>query len=254
MKRAVMTIAERLKDTIASWPTVECVTSGESAEQDIFSPYFALILDVYYRDWIPEPSARAEGFGAVGAFETSSTQSKDRFLVDGLPVRIEYKDMGGIERELESEALADALVEGGTYALHRLATWKLLFVKGDWIASVRRDLDGLGDDVWAKLRGAAAQKMEHCLADYGSAVWQEDPYFVLISAAGFLRHAAAALFAANRRFEPSDRFVSGEVLSLPTLPDSFKGNWESFLRSGPGETPERKFEIARFLAKSIIEL
>ena len=36
-------------------------------------------------------------FSNAGAFESSSATSKDRFLVDDTPIRVEYKDIARID-------------------------------------------------------------------------------------------------------------------------------------------------------------
>jgi hypothetical protein len=72
--------------------------------------------------------------------------------------------------------------------------------------------------------------------------------------AQFLRGLSAYLFALNRRFEPHQRLLASELLSLPRLPDGFAGRFESLLREEPELPRERKREVAELLARSVIKM
>src|SRR5512138_2374586 len=98
MKRKTKMLADRFVATISSWPAVECIALNEAALSDTLDPYFALILDVYHAGDVLSPAQRRAAYGDdVAAFETSALQNKDRFLVGGLPVRIEFKAIEKIE-------------------------------------------------------------------------------------------------------------------------------------------------------------
>ena len=91
-------------------------------------------------------------------------------------------------------------------------------------------------------------------SDLGAASLTGDPFFFHVSMAGFLRYLAAALFMANRRFEPSNRQIDVAVRTLPKLPDQFEARWTSLLRYDAGSTPERAFGIAQLLAGLLTHL
>jgi hypothetical protein len=76
----------------------------------------------------------------------------------------------------------------------------------------------------------------------------------MISAANFIKYACAVLFMENGQFEPSHRGYLDQVSSLKTLPDDFTGRFESFLRPDSELPPERKYEIAKLIARSIVNL
>jgi hypothetical protein len=144
--------------------------------------------------------------------------------------------------------------KSGTYGFYRLAQGEVVFSRNGWIMEVRRRLENLSGEFWRFMRNAHESKMEHFLSDLGAAVIQQDEFFYLISAAGFIKNACLTLFCINRRFEPSHRAYHGRVLELPELSESFRAQFETFLSSGPEITMERKFSVAQLIARGIVAL
>lgn len=259
MKHKTKLLVDRLVETISSWPSIECISLNEAATPDILNPYFALILDVYYRDTIPDAGTRQAAYGQdLVAFETSSQANKDRFLIGDYPVRLEYKDIKKID---ELVSIADTQVEHlwlikdmGTYGFYRLAHGDILYQKNSWIQDIRGRLKHLGDTFWIQMREAHQSKMEHFLSDLGAALIQEDNFHYLISSAGFIKNACEVLFCVNHRFEPSHRGFYEQVIKLPVLPDEFVSRFESFLANDSEMTADRKYTLAQLIARSIIAL
>jgi hypothetical protein len=252
-------LTDRLTSVISGWPGVECISLNEAALPDTLDPYFALILDIYYKDNIPSAAERYELYGDdLEAFETSAKESKDRFLVGNIPIRLEYKSVAMIE---ELVSIADTKLESlwfikdsGTYGFYRLSRGEIVFSRNDWIKGIRSRLQNLNDEFWQSMRVAHESKMEHFLADLGAALFQGDDFFYLISAAGFIKNACLTLFCINRRFEPSHRAYYKQVMELKELPGSFNSSFETFLRPDPEITKERKFSLAQLIAKGIVSL
>jgi len=259
MKFKTKLLVDRFASIISQWSGVECVSLNEAALPNTLDPYFALIMDIYYQDSIPGAEERHLLYGNdLVAFETSAKESKDRFLVGDIPIRLEYKSVRMIE---ELVAIADTKLESlwfikdsGTYSFYRLSQGEIIFNRNNWIMDIRRRLSNLSDEFWQSMRNAHESKMEHFLSDLGAALMQGDDFFYLISAAGFIKSACITLFCINRRFEPSHRAYYKQVLELKALPDSFPAYFESFLRSGPELTMERRYSIAQYIAKGIISL
>jgi hypothetical protein len=257
MKFKTKLLVDRFASILSQWPGVECVALNEAALPDTLDPYFAFILDVYYSGSIPSPEERSGLYGDdVAAFETA--ESKDRFLIGDLPVRLEYKSLSMIE---ELVSIADTRLDSlwliknsGTYGFYRLAQGEIVFSRNNWISGVRSRLENLGDEFWRLMRSAHESKMEHFLGDLGAAVLQGDDFFYLISAAGFIKNACLTLFCVNRRFEPSHRAYLKQVLELPEQPDSFPAELETFLASGKEITMKRKFSVAQLIARGIVAL
>jgi hypothetical protein len=104
------------------------------------------------------------------------------------------------------------------------------------------------------MRDVNQSKMEHFLGDLGAALFQEDDFYYLISASGFIKSVCLTLFCINRRFEPSHRAYYRQAIELPVLPESFPAQLETFLRQGSDITKERKYSLAQIIARGIIVL
>jgi hypothetical protein len=259
MKYKTKILTERFAGTLSQWPGVECVSLNEAALPDTLDPYFALILDVFYSGAIPAAEERCRLYGDdVAAFETSGGNMKDRFLIGGLPVRLEYKSTEKIE---ELVSIADSrldllwlIKDSGTYGFYRLTQGDILFSRSDWLKDLRGRLLNVGEIFWSEMRLAHQSKMEHFLGDLGAAYQQDDAFHYLIASAGFIKTACLTLFCINRRFEPSHRAYYKQVLGLSVLPESFRAQLETFLRHEPDTTMERRFALAKLIAKGIVGL
>jgi len=259
MKYKTKLLVDRFASIVSQWPGVECISLNEAALPDTLDPYFALIMDIYYRDSIPDPEERHSFYGQdLEEFETSGKGDKDRFLIGDIPIRLEYKSVGMID---ELVSIADTrheslwlIKDSGTYGFYRLFRGEVIFSRNDWILNIRAKLRNLGDEFWQIMRNAHESKMEHFLGDLGAANMMRDDFFYLTSAAGFIKNACLALFCINRRFEPSHRAYYKQVLELSTLPDSFRSYFESFLSPDPEMTMERKYSLAQLIARGIVSL
>ncbi len=258
MKPKVSELADRLVAIISAWDAVECICLNEAASINTLDPYFALILDVYTDGEIPPAQDRAGLFPTLSLFETSPRETKDRFMVGELPVRIEYKQVARINEltEIASAAGADLwkIRDSGTYVFYRLTHCRPLFRRSAWHDTVLSRLEVLSEDFWLAMRAFYRSTMEHYLADLGASLIQEDTFNNLISSSNFIKFACSALFMENGCFEPSHRAYYSQVLALKTLPDDFAGRFESFLRPDSELPPERKYELAKLITRSILSL
>jgi hypothetical protein len=258
MKPKVRELADKLVAAISQWDSVECICLNEAATTDTLDPYFALILDVYIRGSVPSSAVRASSYPSHTVFETSPTGTKDRFLVGELPVRIEYKHIDRIE-ELTNIALRAGsdlwkLRDSGTYVFYRVVHCQPLFQRTEWLSEITAKLSNLTDPFWVQMRSFYQSSMDHFLADLGASIVQNDHFFYMVSATSFIRYACSALFMENGLFEPSHRGFLSQVGELKTLPDDFAGRFESFLRPDSELPPQRKYEIAKLIARSIVSL
>jgi hypothetical protein len=263
MKRKVEQLALSIAEAVSSWEAVECVTLGQHSETDVLDPYFALALDVYLRAAPPAAEERQAAFarslGQPGAFESSAAQSKDRFFIDGLPIRVEYKNLilidGILERSRDIDfQLVWALKNSGTHMFYRIQNSRILYQKGDWIMGARQRIAELPAAFWDGLRDAFQAKMEHYLSDLGAASFCSDTYFYSLSLAGFIRYTAAVLFMANRRLEPSHREIDAQLRVLGSLPEDFLGRWDTLLRADSGVGWSQKYKVAELIARSVFSL
>jgi hypothetical protein len=252
-------LVDRFVEQFSKWSAVECVSLNESALPDTLDPYFALILDVYYTGVIPAVEDRKNEYGSdIIAFESSNWGNKDRFLVADIPVRIEYKSTQRIDDLVDvAETKQDKLwmiKDAGTYSYYRLVNGDILYSRNEWMKGIQKRLASLNDDFWYHMRDASQSKMEHFLSDLGAAFIQEDDFHYLIASSGFIKHACLTLFCINHAFEPSHKAYYEQVLKLPIFPDSFPSYLESFLRNDAELTAERKYSLAKLIAKEILVL
>lgn len=255
MRKKIERITKDLSERIAQWDCVDVITVAESILAGFDDPYFFVSLDVFYRCAIPELEVRRRTFMDAGAFESSTIAMKDRFLIDGVPVRIEYKDIGRIEEVFDQvEKNLWVFRQTGTYMFYRMETGNVLLKKSEWIDDTRERMKKLPDSFWKQLAESCQATMEHYLSDLNAAVFRNDDFFYLISQAGFIKSFCSMLFVLNRRFEPSGRMLLEQIFSLPELPENFKGRFRSFISEDPEFPPTRKREVAELLAKSIIPM
>ena len=255
MRSKVDTLIESLQTTISSWTGVECMTVDPRSEAFAYDPYFALVIDVYYQGDFPGPDVRRSAFGDPGDFETAANLSKDRFFLDEVPIRIEYKNLKVIDALVSCplENLA-VLKNAGTYPFYRILHHRVLFDKSGWIVAARQKLEDFPQAAWLGLFDNFCSKMEHYLSDLGAACVSEDGYFLLISQSGFMRYAAASVFMANKRFEPSHREIASQLTQLVYAPEDFLGCWRLLLEKNHALAGTKRFDIARTAAKTVLSM
>jgi hypothetical protein len=255
MKHRVERLNKFLKETLSSWDAVECITTDPRSEIFTYDPYFALVIDVYHKGEIPPPQTRRNAFGDPGAFETATGRSKDRFFLEEIPIRIEYKELEAMERLVEKPLQhLKILKNSGTYTFYRLQNNKIIFDKSGWIAKARASLESFPPNAWEALRDSFSAKMEHYLSDMGAALFSDDRFFLLLSNAGLMRYAAASIFMANRQFEPSHRDIEEKLRALPCMPEEFWIAWETLLDPDREITAQRRFELARVMANAVFSV
>ncbi|MDR1625072.1 MAG: DUF4037 domain-containing protein [Spirochaetia bacterium] len=253
MKGKSKLIADKIATVVMGWPSVDSILMENLLSGDVYDPYYFLSLDVYYSDAIPPPEERREALLFGAAFETSRVKGKDRLIVDEVPVRIEYKATGRINDIIEKNDPA-FLRSAGTYVLYRIINADVCYDRSGWILKMRKKLGTMPQSFWDRVRDVFQSRMEHCLSDLGAASMRNDELFFHISIANFLQGVCSVLFAINRRFEPSFRLFSGQVKSLPTLPESFAALFDSLLRSNSDFSYSQKYKIAELLTKSTLNL
>lgn len=252
MKKLVQEILEMVPKAVQSWPGIEAITYIPS-EDDILDPYFFIRFDVYTRESIPGEDQRIQDFHFAGGFESSPLHHKDRFLVHNIPVRVDYKPVSRLPDPGDKDAVAGFISrEEGTYPMFRIAESNVLFAASDWFDELQRGLMTINEDVWSTLQEFFLLRMEHHLADFGAAVYRNDPIFQRTALAGFIRGVSSSLFAINRRFEPSARGIQRYLYGLAEIPEGFEGRFHVLLELGTA--PERQFEIADMLTRGIFQL
>ncbi len=253
MKHKVQRISSGLAERLSKWSQVDAITILESAEEDMISPYFFISLDVYYKGELPNKEARQTLFQDAGAFESSSYGTKDRFFIEDIPVRIEFKNLDRINIILESARNDyNSLRISGTYMFYRILTGKVLIQKNLWLDHIKTKLLELPESFWNMLAKANLATMEHYLVDLQSAVMERDNYFFIVSISGFLKTLCSLIFIINHEFEPPRRNIERKIKCLNILPEHFMSRFNSLIAGEEEITSERKADIAELLAKSMI--
>jgi hypothetical protein len=255
MKRKVERISTTIIEILKTIPGVDSILLNESAETDIVNPYFFLSIDVYYKGSFPDVKKRWKLFDEAGAFESSHLNVKDRFFMEDVSVRIEYKDKDRIDTIVnDNEGNLWAFHDNGTYMFYRLKTGIIMYQNSDWIDSIRLRIESLSESFWGALRESSMRSMEHYLIDLSSAAMNLDNLFYIVSLSGYLKYLCSFLFVINRQFEPSRRRLADQILSLEILPENFAGRFDSLIREDTEFPPSRKREVAKLLTKSLIYL
>jgi len=252
VKQRVKGILKQLTDIISGWDRTSAVVAGEASKIETFDPYFTIDLDVYHRGDLLPSNDRRDRLGNPAGFETSPVYPVDRFLQDDLPVSISYKDVSRINLLLARvEEQSWVFRRESTELLYRIQKGDVLYAKGKWFEEVRERLKTVPEGFWKELMEATRFSLDYYLSGIGAAVYRGDNLFYQLSASGFCRSLCSYVYAMNRQFEPTGRLLHEQIKRLETLPEEFLGRFESFIRPDAKLPPERKYEIAKLLAKSI---
>jgi hypothetical protein len=246
--------SEPIKEVLQRWDTVDTVTVLKFGT-DRYDPSFFVSFDVYYHGAVPDPDQREADFGFANAFEATVDGRKDRFLMDDIPVRLEYKAIREVDTQVAAAANAEeAESSGTTYGFFRLTESEIIMNRSNWLPVVRRILDELPEEFWVRRIETLRAHMEHALSDLTSAVYAEENLFYELSLGRFLETSCGLMFALNRRFDPPGRILRAQIDELPRLPEEFESRFEHLLRHDSAIPGSRKRQIAELLARSLLRL
>ena len=249
----VKRIIQSVVDTVTTWEGVEAITSMEFLAEETFDSYFFISIDIYYSKELPDFEHRRQFFPEAIAFESSRAHFKDRFLLNDIPVRLEYKKMATYRDMMENYTEYERQYRSsGTYGLYRINHANIHFDPDGKFKSLQKLIRSPKNEYWRFLYNIFRGTSVHFLGDLSSAALQDDHYFFLFSSSGFLHNFIRLLFTINKRYECSGRQVYRDVFTLNILPENFVGRFETFLRSDGGISLEKKAEVAELLTTSVI--
>ncbi len=255
MRQKVEKISQKLVDILSQWSVVKTITLAEAAEEEMNSPYFFLSIDVFYKGTLPSLEKRRASFSDTATFESSDSGNKDRFLYEGTPVRLEYKNMDRIELLFNGKKGTPYVIrESGTYLFYRIKNNRVLFQKSGWLNDIRSQISELAPDYWKPLIQTCAASLEHQMADLAASVIAEDDFFYLRSLSGFVNTLCSLMFLFNREFEPSGRRVIAQLYGLKDLTENFRGRFECLIKEDSEFGPERKKEIAQLITSQVLAM
>jgi len=246
--------SERITEVLHGWDTVDTVTVLKFGA-DRYDPSFFVSFDVYYHGTVPEPDQREADFAFAAGYEATVDGRKDRFLMDDIPVRIEYKAIREVDAQVAAAGNAeDGDFSGTTYGFFRLIHAEIIMNRSNWLPVVRRILNQLPEAFWIRRIEMLQAHMEHALSDLTSAVYAEENLFYELSLGRFLETSCGLMFALNRRFDPPGRILRAQINELPRLPEEFDSRFEHLLRHDSAVPGSRKRQIAELLARSLLRL
>lgn len=255
MKRKVNTLSKNYSAILESIDNVDAIILGETAEVETYDPYFLIEFDVFYNKEIPGPAERKKLLKSPGAFETSPVYPIDRFLRDGLPVLIYYRNITGIDalfKRIEQEQWV--FRKEATNTLYRLQKGQILYKDNDWIDHIQTQLNSLPDTFWENIINSSKFLVENSLMEMGVAVLKNNSLLYQNALSGFIQNVSGFVFALNRQFTPHPRLLSKQLLKLKIMPDEFVSRFEGICSLHNEYTPERKVEIVKLIVKSLITL
>lgn len=239
---------------LEQWDTVDTVTALRFGS-DRFDPSFFISYDVYYHGSVPPPEERERAFTFAAAFEATVDGQKDRFLLEDIPIRVEYKAISDVDFLIAKARLPDrGEPVASTYGFYRLVSSEIVMHRSNWLPVVKRTLADLPDAFWSRRARILRAHMEHALSDLTSAAYTVEKLFYQLSLARFLETVGGLLFAINHRFEPAGRILHQELQSLPLLPEEFESRFEHLMRHDEAVSSTRKGEIAQLVAKSLLRM
>lgn len=246
---------EKILPLISEWEAVDAVLMLRFGT-DRYDPSFFISYDVYYTGTLPVPAEREQKLSFAAGFESTQDGQKDRFLVEDVPVRLEYKEQQAFDEALKNAQDPD---EGdpllNTYGFYRLQRGDVLLERSGWVQRTRGELNTLPDHFWERRIRAFSSRMDHVLADLSSAVFSGEELFYHLSLASFLSALCSLLFAINHRFEPAGRVLNEQMQKLPILPEEFSTRLAYLLRADSAVmTDKRKREIAELVTWSVLRL
>lgn len=254
MEATLERITALVQPVLESWESVDTVTMLTFGT-DRYDPSFFLSYDVFFYGAPLAPTERERSFPDADAFESTVDGQKDRFLLDDVPVRLEYKAVS----DMDAQVAAVSRPFGGdvgvsTYGLYRLLKGTVIFARSNWLAVARRELEHVPETFWERRIQLYRGRMEHALSDLSSAVFAGENLFYHLALAGFLDKVCALLFALNRRFEPAGRGMAAEIETLAMLPEEFDTRFSLLLRDDASVSGKRKREVAQLIAKSLLRI
>ncbi len=252
---AILSITnERIIPVLETWNTVDAVLCLRFGG-DRYDPSFFISYDVYHKDAVPSPDQRAEALSFAAGFETTVDGQKDRFLVEDVPVRLEYKSIHAIAAQIRGAMRdIDPEVVTQTYGFYRIQVGNELLSRSPWLEQTREALRELPITFWQHQTWFFRARMDHSLSDLSSAAYAEEELFFQISLASYLENLSSLLFAINREFEPSGRALRPALRKLSILPEEFETRLDYLLDTGGHIGKSRKREIAQLIARSVLRL
>jgi hypothetical protein len=156
LKRIAHEIALEYGQKIATIKGMSAVLLGDTFDMEVYDPYFTIDLDVYHHGNLANVQERKKLLQNPELFESPPQYPVDRFLVNNLPVLINYKRINRINDIFRRIARHEWVFrKATTNVLYRLKHGEILYTKNDWINTVRKRFAKIPGDFWDNILTSA---------------------------------------------------------------------------------------------------
>ncbi len=254
MENTISNLSEKICGVLKTWESVDTVTVIHFGTGRL-DPNFVVSFDVYLTGSIPGAQEREELFSFASMFETGAGLDKDRFLLDDVPVRLEYKNRDSYDKQVKATSDPErGNRDESTYGFYRIIESTPVVTRSGWLENVRARLRDVPESFWKERATRLRTRMEHSLGDLSAALYGDDQLFYLLSLANFLNAVCSLMFAINHTFEPAPRTFRSAVRELEIQPEEFSGRFANLLRDDTAVSRSRKRELAQLIARSMLYL
>jgi hypothetical protein len=255
LKIKVQEIANECAQKMASLKNCRAVVLGETNGFEVYDPGFTIDLDVFHHGKLPPVSERKKVLGDPKIFESPPVYPVDRFLVDDLPVIVNYKRIDKINDIFKRIAKHEWVFrKATTNILYRLKEGNILYNKDGWILSVRKRFGKIPADFWSNILISANFLIEYYYRELSVAAAKNDGLLYLISLSNLIHSICGYIFAINKEFEPGPRILHERLLNLKILPDEFTSRFDIIIDPSSEYSLEKKSEVARLLVSSLLQM
>jgi len=255
LNRKVQEIATECAQKLAALKNCRAVVLGETNGFGVYDPGFTIDLDVYHHGALVPVSARKEVLGNPKIFESPPVYPVDRFLVDDLPVIVNYKRIDKINDIFKRIARHSWVFrKATTNILYRLKEGNILYNKDGWILKIRKRINKIPANFWTNILTSASFLIEYHYRELSVAALKNDGLLYLLSISNVIHSICGYIFALNKEFEPGTGFLNDRLLNLKILPDEFKSRFDILIDPSSEYSLEKKTEVARLLVSSLIQM
>jgi len=241
---------DRITNIIKKWNHVETLTYYVLGK-DKYDPYYTLLFDVYYKSELPSKVERRRIFDFAEFIETSRITTKDRMLIDDVPVRINYKSLEEVESFIKDfRSDAPRYYVQTTYPLWRISHFEVHYTKGEWFSNVKMMIAELPDSFWVRQLRILRKKVEHILVDMKSALFAKDDFFFFISSSSFIWYLIEFFHVAAHRFVPPGKLLGHSLRTLPGLSEELSSRISTFFRDKSDLSHAQRLQLAELIVQN----
>ncbi|MBN2736664.1 MAG: hypothetical protein JXR70_06755 [Spirochaetales bacterium] len=255
MKRKVNEIVKKYSEKLTGISNIEAILVNDRAANDVYDPNFTIDFDIFHKGELVTPDKRQEILENPAFFETSPVYPVDQFLVDNLPVHLNYKDINGISQVLDRITKKEWVYRKEmSSVLYRILKGQVIYSKNGWVNSTREQISGISDWFWQRVLDSTRFLLETNLQSLNLSVVTKNHLLYQTSLATIIDSISSFIFALHRQHKPSTELILSAVKTLENATSEFISWFEALIIPDSELNPEKKYEIATRLTKWINSL